>query len=170
MAGILTVTTAPGPALPRLIHIGTPGFWTGEGPFMTGEPRRITLRAAVASRLLYLPLDAMEAMVDRDPRAARHFGQIPMASIDTLLRVIHDLLIKDPDRRIAAVLLRLGAGGGPVPLSQQEIGDMACATRKQVNFTLGRFATAGWVTHAYRSVSLRDRAALRAFVALEDEG
>jgi CRP-like cAMP-binding protein len=170
VAGLLTVTTAPGSALPRLIHLGPPGTWTGEGPYMTGEPRRVRLGAAVESRVLYLPLEAMEDMTARDPEAARRFGQIPLLNIDTLLRIIHDLLLKDPDRRIGAVLLRAAGGGATVPLGQAEIGDMACASRKQVNFALRRFAAAGWARPGYRSVTIADPAALRAFVAAEDEG
>ena len=47
---------------------------------------------------------------------------------------------------------------------------MACATRKQVNYALGRFASVGWVVHGYRSIAVADAAGLRAFVAAEDEG
>lgn len=168
--GRMTVTTAPGMTMPRLIHVAGPGTWTGEGPFLTGEPRRLTLRAASDSRCLHLPMEVMEAMVARDPSAMRRFAEIPVLNVDTLMRVIHDLLIRDADRRIGAVLLRVAPGEAPLPLSQEELGDMACATRKQVNFALRRFAERGWICHAYRSVTLRDAAAMRVFVAAEDEG
>lgn len=168
VSGLMTVTSAPGMALPRMIHVGAPGTWTGEGPFLSGAPRRLTLRAAGESRVLHLPLEAMEAMAERDPSAARRFGLIPLINIDTLLRVIHDLLLKDPQRRIGAVLLRAAAGGTPLPVTQSEIGEMSCTTRKQVNFALRRFETEGWVERGYRSVTLRNAAAMRAFVAAED--
>lgn len=167
--GLLTVTSAPGSAMPRLIHLAVPGLWTGEAPYMIGGPRVISLRAVTECRAMHLPLDAMEAMTIADPRSARNFGQIPLMNIDTLLRVIHDLLIKDPDRRIGAVLVRVGASGA-VPLAQAEIGDMACATRKQVNFALRRFGAAGWIATGYRSVTITDLAALSAFVDGGEEG
>ncbi len=167
--GLITITSAPGSAMARVIHLGAPGMWTGEAPYMIGCPRLVSLRAATGCRALHLPLEAMEAMTAADPRAARSFGQIPLMSITTLLRMVHDLLIKDPDRRIGAVLLRIDAGG-PIPLAQAEIGDMACATRKQVNFALRRFATSGWLTTAYRSVTITDLPALAAFVADGEEG
>lgn len=171
VSGVMTVTAAPGLALPRIIHVGTPGMWTGEGSYMIGGPRWIGLRAAVACRALYLPLETMEQMTAADPSAARRFGEIPLINIDLLLRMVHDLLIKDADRRIAAVLLRATDGGAAcLPLSQDALGDMACATRKQVNFALRRLGEAGWVAHGYRSVSVTDPARLRAFVAAEDEG
>jgi CRP-like cAMP-binding protein len=171
VSGMLRVTTAPGAALPRTVHMGTPGFWTGEGPYMIGGGRRIELRAASACQALHLPLETMEQMTAADPAVARRFGQIPLVNIDLLLRMVHDLLIKDPDRRIGAVLLRATAGGThAVPLPQDAIGDMACATRKQVNLSLKRLAAAGWIAHGYRSVAVIDAAGLRAFVAVEDEG
>lgn len=168
--GMLTLTAAPGASLPRMIHIGQPGFWIGEGPDMTAEPRRVSLGAAVASRVLYLKLEAMEQICEGDPEARRRFGQIPMANLDTMLRVVHDLLLKDADSRIAALLLRVAPVGTTIPLGQAEIGDMACATRKQVNYALRRFTAAGWVAHGYRSVTVRDPAGLRALVATGDEG
>ncbi len=167
--GLFAVTAAPGASLPRMFHIGLPGVWTGEGPYMTGEPRRLTLAAASDCRVLHLPLDAMERMTAADPAAARRFAQIPMMNIDTLLRVISDLLIRDPDRRLAAVLLRVG-GDAPVPLSQAGVAELACVTRKQVNFALKRFAAAGWVTRGYRSIAVTDLPALRRFVAADDDG
>ncbi len=168
--GCMTVTTAPGMAMPRLTHVVGPGTWTGEGPFLTGEPRRVTLRATRDSRCLHLPLEVMEAMVGRDPCVMRRFAQLPVLNIDTGIRVVHDLLIRDPDRRIGAVLLRVVPDDAPLALSQEEVGGMACATRKQVNFALRRFAERGWVRQAYRSITLCDAAALQAFVAAEDEG
>lgn len=168
--GLMRVTAAPGAAMPRLIHVGAPGLWTGEGPYMTGGPRRLTLSLAVESRVMHLPLQAMEQITAQDPKAARHFGQIPLINIDVLLRIVHDLLLRDPDRRIGAVLLRIGADRRPLPIGQAELGDMACATRKQVNYALGRFASVGWVVHGYRSIAVADAAGLRAFVAAEDEG
>lgn len=165
--GMLAVTAAPGTALPRMFHVGLPGVWTGEGPYLTGEPRRLTLAAASDCRMLHLPLDAMEQMTEANPKAARCFAQIPMMNIDVLLRVIADLLIKEPDRRLAAVLVRVGASGAAVPLPQAEVAELACVTRKQVNFALKRFAAAGWVSHGYRSLTLLDPPALARFAAEE---
>lgn len=166
MSGVLTATAAPGEAMPQVLHVATPGLWTGEAPYMLGIPRLIELRAVVPCRTLHLPLDVMEQMTVADPRNARRFGGIPVINLQLLLRMVSDLLIKDTGRRIAAVLLRAtGEGAVTLPLSQDELGDMACATRKQVNFTLRRFAAAGWVSTAYRSVTITDRPALSAHVA-----
>lgn len=168
--GMLAVTAAPDMAPPRLFHVGLPGLWTGEGPYLTGEPRRLTLVAASDCRVLHLPLDVMKRMTAADPAAARCFAQIPVMNIDTLLRVVADLLIKDPGRRLAAVLIRIGGGGTAVPLPQAEVADLACVSRKQVNYALKRFAAAGWVTHGYRKITVTDLPALRRFVAAGEDG
>lgn len=168
--GMFAVTAAPDASLPRLFHVGLPGVWTGEGPYLTGEPRRLTLVAASRCRVLHLPLDAMQRMTAADPGAARCFAQIPMMNIDTLLRVIADLLIKDPVRRLAAVLVRIGANGAVVPLAQAEVAEIAGISRKQVNFALKRFAAAGWVVNGYRAITVTDLPALSRFVAAGDDG
>lgn len=166
--GLMAVASAPGSAAPRMIHLGAPGMWTGEAPYVVGGGRVISLRAVTECRVLYLPLEAMEAMTAADPPVARNFAQIPLMNIMTLLRLVDDLLIVDPDRRIAAVLVRIAAAVATIPLTQSEIGDLACATRKQVNFALRRFAAAGWVATGYRSVTVADLPALAAFVAREE--
>ncbi len=86
-----------------------------------------------------------------------------MQHVDLAIQAIHDLMIPDRDRRIAAVLARCAALDGPVPLLQEELGEMANASRKQVNAALGRFCARGWVTPGYRVIQVLDRSALEAF-------
>ncbi|MGO4841964.1 Crp/Fnr family transcriptional regulator, partial [Rhizobiaceae sp. 2RAB30] len=69
----------------------------------------------------------------------RNFSHILMASVDVLIRIVHDLQIPDASRRIASVLQRATwIGERPIPLTQSEIGVMANASRKQVNAALAR--------------------------------
>ena len=84
VAGIVTMTTAPPSELPRLIHLGDPGTWTGEACFVTREPRRVEIRAFVDTVMMHLPLGAMDEMAATDPGVARHFARILVESIDTL--------------------------------------------------------------------------------------
>ncbi len=92
-----------------------------------------------------------------------------MINVDTLLRIIHDLQKPEADRRIASVLQRATwTGEHPIPISQADLGIMANASRKQVNAALQRFAEAGWLEHAYRSITIKDIDALRRFAVEED--
>lgn len=164
VTGTVSVNIAPAGSSPRLIHLGAPGHWTGEACFLTRMPRRGDVRAAVPTSMFHLPLGVMDQMAAADPAVFHYFSLILMMSVETLIRVIHDLQKPEAARRIASVLQRgTWIGDEPIPLSQTEIGVMANASRKQVNAALKRFAEAGWVANTYRSVTIRDAKALRRF-------
>jgi CRP/FNR family transcriptional regulator, cyclic AMP receptor protein len=164
VSGTLSVSIAPQGATPKLLLLGVPGRWTGEACFLTRAPRRGELRAVVDSTLLHLPLDRMDQIAARDPRLTQAVAQILMMSVEVLLRVIHDLQKPDPERRIASVLERTTwIGDVPIPITQSELATMANTSRRQALNALKRFSAAGWVTTSYRSITVTDLAALRAF-------
>lgn len=164
VAGSLTINSAPPDAIPRLIHLGMPGAWTGEGPFLTGQSRRVELRALGGALMMHVPLDALEQMAARDPDVSRAIGMNAVFTVDVLIRIVHDLQTRDVGRRIASVLQRTGwLGDVAVPLSQTDIGIMANASRQQVNAAMQRFADAGWVNYTYRSIAVTNAQALRRY-------
>jgi CRP-like cAMP-binding protein len=168
--GTVAADIAAPMSIPRLIHLGAPGHWTGEGCFFTREPRRGELRAIVETSMMYLPLDAMDQIAAQNPQATRHFAQILMITFTTLVRVIHDLQKPEANKRIASVLNRATwIGDRPIPLSQTELGAMANASRKQVNAALQRFSAEGWLTHSYRAIRILNADALRGFAEEESE-
>jgi CRP/FNR family cyclic AMP-dependent transcriptional regulator len=166
-AGALAISIAPGESGPHLAHIGREGTWIGEGPFLTGNPRRVELVAATDCVLMYLPLHVMEQIAADDPEATRRFAQIAMRNLDLALQVINDLMIVQPERRIAAVLVRSSSVQSEpiVRVSQADLGALANASRKLVNKALRQFGEAGWVEPGYNAVKIRDTQALRAFAA-----
>lgn len=164
VAGSLTINSAPPDATPRLIHLGMPGAWTGEGPFLTGQPRRVEMRALGGAWMMHVPLDALEQMAARDPGVSRAIGMNTVFTVDVLLRIVHDLQKRDVGRRIASVLQRAGwLGDMPIGLSQSDLGVMANASRQQVNMAMQRFVAAGWVDYTYRSITVVNTQALRQF-------
>jgi len=170
VAGTLRINTAPPDAVPRLIHLGMPGAWTGEGCFLTGEPRRAELQALGDAWLMHLPLQAMEQIVTADPGAARCFGGIAVLTVEVLIRIVHDLQRRDAGRRIASVLQRAAwVGDVPIPLSQTEIGIMANASRQQVSAAMKRFAEAGWIETTYRSIIVTRPQALRDYARHDED-
>ncbi len=171
VSGTVQVNTSPLDSTPRLIHIGLPGAWTGEDSFMTGDPRRIELVAVSETWVMHVPLEVMERLTARDPNIIRAFGVISILSSDVLLRVVHDLQKKDAGERIASVLHRMAwSADVAIPLSQESLGAMANASRKQVNLTIQRLAAAGWVERGYRSIIVRDLVALRDYAERDDAG
>lgn len=162
VSGTVTVDTAPLDSVPRLIHIALPGGWTGEDSFMTGEPRRIELCARSETWVMHVPLDVMEQMAAADPRTIRAFGVMSILSSDILLRIVHDLQRKSASSRVASVLHRMSwEKGTSVTVSQENLGIMANASRKQVNGAIGRFVESGWVDVGYRTITIKNPVALR---------
>ena len=170
VAGTLRINAAAPDAVPRLVHLGMPGAWTGEGCFMTGQPRRAEMHALGEAWLMHLPLQAMEQIVADDPPAARIFCSIAVLTVDVLIRIVHDLQKRDASRRIASVLHRAAwIGAVPIPLSQSEIGIMANASRQQVSAAMRRFAEAGWIETTYRSITVAQPQALRDYAARDED-
>jgi len=166
VSGALRISTAPDHSPPRFIQFGIVGAWAGEGPFLTGEPRRAEMSAIDRCVMLHLPLDAMNRMAARDPEAIRRFAAITIGHFDVLTRIINDLLIPQAERRIAAVLNRMSWLVAPtVPISQTELGAAANASRKQVNAAVARFVARGWIAHSYRNINILDPEALLRFAA-----
>lgn len=164
VSGTIGINMADAGALPRLVMLGIPGHWTGEGGFLTRTPRRIDLRAVVETNVFHLPLDVLDQMAARDPDVVHHIATLLVVSVEFLMRMVHDLQVPEVDRRIASVLHRTSwIGEVPIPLSQAELGVMANASRKQVNAALKRFTEAGWLQHSYRTITVTDVSALRRF-------
>lgn len=169
VVGTVTVNTAPPNESPQLVHLGAPGDWAGEECFITRQSRRSELRASGSLWMMHIPLDTMDRMAAADPGAVRAFAMISVLGSDVLIRVIHDLQRQQADRRIAAVLQRATwIGRMPIPLSQADLGVMANASRQQVNAALRRFASAGWIEHQYRSITVKDADALYRFASTDD--
>ncbi len=168
VAGTLKVSTVRMLAAPRFIQFGIIGAWAGEGPYLTGEPRRSELRTVTPCTMMHLPLDEMNRLSQRNPQAIRCFASLTVTYFDVLTRIIDDLLIPRAEQRIASVLQRSGLlQSSAVPISQEELGMMANASRKQVNAAVAKFAARGWIRHTYRSIEVLDGAALLAFALKE---
>lgn len=169
VSGTMSINMAVAGALPRLVMLGIPGHWTGEGGFLTRTPRRIELRAVVETTVFHLPIEVMDQMAARDIDVVHHIATLLVVSVEFLMRMVHDLQKPDVDRRVASVLHRTSwIGEVPIPLSQAELGVMANASRKQVNATLKRFTEAGWLENSYRSITVTDVVALRRFAEGDD--
>jgi CRP-like cAMP-binding protein len=164
VSGAVIASMAPGRSIPHILHVLTPGGWTGEASFLSREPRRIELKAALDTKAVYLPLDAMDHMTARDPRVLRNFVQILIINLDTVMRASYDLQDPDEHRRIARALRRvMTLENTPIPLAQAALGILANASRKTVNAALQRFEKSGWVKRGYRSITITNMKRLTRF-------
>ncbi|MFD1200010.1 Crp/Fnr family transcriptional regulator [Brucella gallinifaecis] len=132
---------------------------------MTRQPRRLDLQARLPTWMMHLPLEQMDQMAYTNPRVIAQFAQILMATTEVLVRIVYDLQVQNSARRIASVLQRIsGPANGVVALSQEELGEMACATRRQVSIALKLLAEEKIVTVQYAKIIINDQHKLKIFM------
>lgn len=163
VAGSLTINAAPPDAAPRLIHLGIPGAWTGEGPFLTGQPRRIELKALGDAWMMHVPLDALQQMEARDPAVFRVVGRNTVFTVDALIRIVNDLRKRNGSTNSVRAATRGMARRRAYPtVSKRTWRDGKCF-EAAVNMTMKRFTEVGWVSCTYRSVTVTNPLALGKF-------
>lgn len=172
-SGAFGLIAAPEKGEPRLGHLLRRGSWFGEGPLLTGEPRRMAAVARASGKVFALPLDAVNALCTANPAWHRHFAALAFENLSVAISVVTDLQLRGVEARLAAALLR-AAGHTvlaprrslmPVPLGQGELGEMANVSRQVVNAKMRQWQEAGWISVSYGEVVVKDMDALLACVA-----
>ena len=159
-----------------LTHVARCGVWFGYGPLVRGQKRSLSFSLIEPSLLIHLPLAAAEDIGRRSPTHQRALLSVSEYGMDIAVRVIDTLLIRKPDRRIAATLVRVlppREEGRPVigvALTQAQLGSMANADRQVVNRVLKRFEACGWTSVSYGRIDILDEAALRSFARTGEKG
>lgn len=144
VSGNVGILSGPFSETPQLMQLGRPGAWTGEGSYITRQPRLIELQAKLPTIMMYLPLDQMDKMTFLNPQVIRNFSMIMIHTIGVLLRIVNDLQLVDPARRIAATLDRARMQYLiELPITQAVLGEMSCATRRQASIVLKEFSENG---------------------------
>lgn len=163
--GNVVVAAAPWDATSRLVYWGLSGHWIGEGGFITREPRRVEVQARLDTVMMHLPLEEMDRMAFADPGVMRNFIRILINTMVAMTRIINDLQLLDPARRIAATIDRANVRDGEeVPLTQSELGEMARASRRQVSIAMKQFSELGLATTSYGRIVIRDAAGLLSLI------
>ncbi len=171
--GIVEMRTILGPADTPIMHFAHPVFWFGYVPILTGGPRRLAVSAKTEVWLARISHAALAALLVERPEWWRLMMQLAIIYGDISQTVAADLLIRDNERRCAAVLLRLGGRrfadpevNGPVevPVTQAELAGAANLSRNSVGTMLSRLARRGLIELGYRVTTVASPAALRAFV------
>ncbi len=174
--GIVEMRTIFGRADTPLMHLAHSVFWFGYVPILTGRPRGIAAAAKTSVWLARVPQAAVRAQLARRPEWWRHLMQLSIIYGEVSQTIAADLLIRDSERRSAAVLLRLAGRrfAGPddnlpveVPVTQDELAGASNLSRNSVGTMLQQLKARGMIEQGYRVLIVVAPAALRAFV---DEG
>lgn len=156
-----------------LVHLAQPGIWLGEIAMLNDMPRRVSAIARTNCATMYAPLPALQTLLEARPEWWRHIGQISAHNLAFAIGGAEDLMLRDNNRRCIATLLRLcgcrtadpdPALAGASPVTQDELASMANMSRNKVGEVLRNLEERGLITLGYRTVTVRDGAALRAMV------
>jgi CRP/FNR family cyclic AMP-dependent transcriptional regulator len=150
---------------PHFVHLASPGFWFGEWPLIWDKPRRLTVIATVPSTLATLPLAECRALLDADPASWRWIALFSTMMTDLAAGIVSDLLLRDPVKRTAAVLLRVAgvrsqvfvsAKPSSIHLSQERLAHLVNLSRNSIIPILHDFVRLGFIEIKYGSIAVVD--------------
>jgi CRP/FNR family transcriptional regulator, cyclic AMP receptor protein len=145
------------------------GGWFGEGSLLKDEPRRYDIVALRDSTIASMPRATFMWLLD----TSMPFNRFLLTQLNERLgqfigMVEHDRLL-GPDARLARCLAsmfnpHLYPGIGPaLPISQEELAQLAGLSRQRANQALQRLEQAGLLRIDYGGITVIDLPGLRAF-------
>jgi len=145
------------------------GGWFGEGSLLKDEPRRYDIVALRESSIAYMPRSTFMWLLDTSMPFNRYLiTQLNERLGQFIGMVEHDRLL-GPDARLARCLAsmfnpHLYPGIGPaLPISQEEIAQLAGLSRQRANQALQRLEQAGLLHIDYGGITVTDLDGLRNF-------
>jgi CRP-like cAMP-binding protein len=172
-AGIIETRTILGRADTPIMHFIHPVFWIGYLPMLSGQPRRLAASARTPVWIARIPQSKVTDLLAKRPEWRAHFMQLAIVYGDVAVNVAADLLIRDSERRCAAVLLRLSGrrfagdedgAAVDVPVTQGELAGATNLSRNSAGTIVQKLKARGLIALGYRGMTIRAPAALRAFV------
>jgi CRP-like cAMP-binding protein len=173
-SGIVEFRSVLGRADTPIMHFARPVFWFGYRPIvMRQRAHKVEATAKTIVHLARVPHADINRLLAERPEWWPYFLQPAFFFADIALNLAADLLIRDSERRCAAVLLRLGGRRFLAPddeapvdvlITQDELAGAANLSRNSAGAILKRLAKLGLVEIGYRGKIVCYPPALRAFV------
>jgi CRP-like cAMP-binding protein len=157
---------------PLMAHYMQPGAWFG-GLTMVRRSRSIGLIPTRESTFAFLSERDISTLAEMRQGWWREFMKLVLQNSQTAIGTGLDLMIRDPRRRLAATLLRLGglrhsvnlvSAKPEIDLSQSEVAQMANLARNSANKFLHEFGDLGLVEWNYRCIRILSPSGLAALV------
>jgi CRP-like cAMP-binding protein len=189
VSGGMLMATLGRDGLPLPGHIARRCHWFGYGSVLEKQRRSMIITANEPTVLLHVPLAELERLRAEFPSANRAYGKLATLGEALYLATVADLLIRDTDRRLAGVLLRVSGAEPPpyfpgyrpsaeelarwsdpegVPLTQALLAELANASPHTVARFVDRASKAGLIDWRYGRVRILDVLALADFAAGEN--
>jgi len=172
--GAVEIELPPPDTAPHFVHLAAPGFWFGEWPLIWDKPRRLTVIATLPSTLATFPLVECRAMLEAEPSAWRWIALLSTMSSDLAAGIVADLLLRDPEKRTAAVLLRVAGvrsnvfvapEPSPINLSQERLAHLVNLSRNSIIPILHEFVRRGFIDVKYGYIAILDVKGLSATIS-----
>jgi CRP/FNR family transcriptional regulator, cyclic AMP receptor protein len=186
ISGGMLMATQGRDGLPLPGHIARRCHWFGYGSVLEKQRRTMIMSANEPTLLLHVPLAELERLRTEFPDANRAYGKLATMGEALYLATVADLLIRDTDRRLAGVLLRVSGAEPPpyhpgyrpdptdmvrwsdpagVPLTQTLLGELANASPHTVARFVDRAGAAGLIDWRYGRVRILNVRSLADFAA-----
>lgn len=140
--------------------------------------RRVNVEACEDSEVAVIPEPAFNRYLDAHADAARMCRRTMTARLGILANTLVNLVANSASVRVAKLVLHLGLNHGTrtagsielgMPLSHQELGNMAGVNRQTVTRVLGELSRDGILSIARRKIRIKNEAALHRFVHAESD-
>lgn len=158
IAGKLKVTAESGDGRELILAILDAGETFGEMSLLDGKPRCANVIAVQDSELLVIRREDFLRFLEQHPKVAIELLAILTQRLRGMDDMMGDIRFLDVRRRLARMLHRLVMqhgrtmnGGGvriDLHLSQEDLGNLICATRESVNKHLKAWEDEGWLSVA----------------------
>lgn len=148
-----------------VMHRAGAGFWIGDLAVLSGGVRLVSIRAAEPTSMIQLPAQDLNRLISDDPLLYADFYALTYENFQTAFKVITNLSLPSPDKRVAdRLLLEAAAWSDPdgwITISQPELAQLVAVSLPTVQRVVTRFVDAGLVEKGYGRIKLIDRAALK---------
>jgi CRP/FNR family transcriptional regulator, cyclic AMP receptor protein len=163
----ITATAPSGKEL--LLAIVEPPMWFGEIAVFDGLPRTHDAVAAEKSVVLHVPGDALDRILESEPRYWRELGLLVASKLRLTFLAMEDSAVLPIADRLARRLLMSVERYGEwhdrtsrvVELRQQQLATMLSTSRQTVNHLLKELEGQGVVRLSYRHIEILDLDRLR---------
>lgn len=156
ITGKLKVTAESGDGRELILAILDAGETFGEMSLLDGKPRCASVTAVQDSELLVIRRQDFLLFLEQHPKVAIELLAILTQRLRGMDDMMGDVRFLDVRRRLARMLHRLVMqhgrtmnGGGvriDLHLSQEDLGNLICATRESVNKHLKAWEDEGWLS------------------------
>ena len=143
-----------------MLNIYPAGSLFGEASFFDELPRVSSAVALSPCELVPIDRELAAQAVSRDPELALSMMKYLARTVRLLSEQLDAMAFRPAEWRIARYLLSLSPSGGTVQCTQEDIAAAVSASRVTVSRILNRWVRGGTVALQYRSILLRDPAAL----------